>query len=266
MGKYIHPSAKISESAQIHDDVFIGENVEIGDETFVGKGVVIEKNTKIGRRNKIYPYVVIGTPPQHIDYKDEETFVHIGDENIIREFATIHRGTVQGGRITRIGSRNYIMAYSHVAHDCVVGSECVLTSFVALAGHTEVGDKTVFGGYSGTHQFVKVGKLVMVGAASFPAKNVPPFLLVAGVETRIVGLNLIGLKRAGVPSSEMEKLKECLRIYLDTSLKIEKAEQKIRDVDLNSPYVREFADFIRENLNSKRGFLRKSEKDERSLR
>jgi len=266
MAKFIHPSAKISPSAEIGDDVFIGENVEIGDRTFIGKGVVIEKNTKIGRGNKIYPYAVIGTPPQHVEYKDEETFVIIGDNNIIREFVTIHRGTVQGGGVTRIGSGNYFMAYSHVGHDCIIGSGCVFTSFSALAGHTEVGDRTVFGGFSGTHQFVKVGKLAMIGAASFPAKNVPPFTLVVGIEPRIAGLNIVGLKRAGVPPQEIEKLKECLRLYKDISLKIEDVAEKIRNIDPNSEYVMEFANFLLQNINSKRGFLRKSEKDESSLR
>jgi UDP-N-acetylglucosamine acyltransferase len=260
----IHSTAKIGKNVFISETAFIGENVEIGDETYIGEGVIIEKNTKIGKRNKIYHYAVIGTPPQHLQYKDEETFVEIGDENVIREFATIHRGTKEGGGITKIGSKNFIMAYAHIAHDCKVGSECVITSLVALAGHTEVGDRVVFGGYSGSHQFVRVGKLVMVGAASFLNQDVPPFVLVVGVDPRIAGLNLVGLKRAGVSSDEIGKLKKALKIYLDVSLKIDEVIKEIMKIDSNSPFLLDLCNFLASP--TKRGFLRKYEKTELSIR
>jgi UDP-N-acetylglucosamine acyltransferase len=260
----VHPSAKIGKNVFISETAFIGENVEIGDETYIGEGAIIEKNTKIGKRNKIYHYAVIGTPPQHLQYKDEETFVEIGDENVIREFATVHRGTKDGGGITQIGSRNFIMAYAHVAHDCKIGSDCVITSFAALAGHTEVGDKVVFGGYSGSHQFVRVGKLVMVGAASFLNQDVPPFVLAVGVEPRIAGLNLVGLRRAGVPSDEIEKLKKALKIYLDVSLKIDEVIKEIMKIDSNSAILSDFCNFLKGP--TKKGFLRKYEKTELSIR
>ncbi len=262
MPKFIHPTAKISKNVIIEDDAFIGENVEIGEETIIGKGCYIDKNTKIGKRNKIFPYAVIGTPPQHIAYKDEETYTEIGDENIIREFTTIHRGTIQGGGITKIGSRNYLMAYSHVGHDSIIKSDCIITSFSALAGHTVVDDKVVFGGFSGTHQFVRVGKLAMIGAGSFPTKDVPPFVLITGVDARIAGLNIVGLRRAGIPSHEIEKLKKALKIYLDISLKIEEVEQEIKKIDSNSDLIKYFCDFIR--TPSKRGLIRKSKKSQDS--
>ncbi len=258
-GAYVSENASIGKGVIIEDGAYIGENVEVGEETYVGKGAILEKNTKVGKRNRIYHYAVIGTPPQHLEYKGEETFVEIGDDNIIREFATIHRGTPQGGGITKIGSKNFIMAYAHIAHDCNVGSECVITSYTALAGHTEVGDRTVFGGLAGTHQFVRVGKLVMVGAGSFPAKDIPPFMLVAGVEARIVGLNIVGLKRAKIPQEDIEKLKEALKIYIDTSLKISDVIDRIKEIDNKSTVIEEFVRFL--SSESKRGFLRKHEKD-----
>ncbi|MCS7214264.1 MAG: acyl-ACP--UDP-N-acetylglucosamine O-acyltransferase [Candidatus Calescibacterium sp.] len=263
--KKIHPTARISDSAFIEDNVYIGENSEIGEETYIGYGAYIGPNVKIGMKNKIYPYAVVGTPPQHLDHKESDTtYVEIGDENIIREFATIHSGTVVGGGVTRIGNKNYIMAYAHVGHDSKVGNGCVLTSFCALAGHSEVGDRTVFGGFSGTHQFVRVGKFVMIGAASFPAKDVPPFVLVAGVEARIAGLNLVGLRRAGVPSSEIEKLKEAFRIYVASDEKIEQVAEIIKQIDPSSQYICEFYEFL--VSKSKRGFLKKHLKDEMSVR
>ncbi len=249
---------KISKSSVISD------KAEIGEETFIGEGVIIEGKVKIGKKNKIYHYAVIGTPPQHIAYKDEETSVEIGDENIIREFVTIHRGTKEGRGITKIGSKNYIMAYAHIAHDCEIGEGCVLTSFSALAGHTKVGNRVVFGGYSGSHQFVRVGDMVMVGATTFLTQDVPPFLLVVGIEPRIAGINLVGLKRAGVESDEIQKIKEALKIYLDTRLKIEEVKKEILKIDSRSPYIIKFAEFL--DGESKRGFLRKFEKDELSIR
>lgn len=262
--KKIHPSAKLADSVILEDNVYIGENVEIGEETYIGYGVFIAPNVKIGRRNKIYPYAVIGTPPQHIAHREQDiTYVEIGDGNIIREFATIHSGTVAGGGLTRIGDGNYIMAYAHVGHDCKIGNQCVLTSFSALAGHTEVEDRVVFGGFSGTHQFVHVGRLVMVGAGSFISKDVPPFILVAGLDARIVGLNLVGLKRASVPSYEIENLKKALKIYI-SSQKIEEAIEDIKQIDTSSHYIQEFCAFL--TRQSKRGFLKKHTKDEESVR
>lgn len=262
--RIINPSANVSDSAVIEENVYICEGSEIGDETYVGYGAYIGPNVKIGRRNKIYPYAVIGTPPQHLEHREGDiTYVRIGDGNTIREFATIHSGSVVGGGITEIGNNNYIMAYAHVGHDCKVGNNCVLTSFSALAGHTNVGDRVVFGGFSGTHQFVRVGKLVMIGAGSFPAKDIPPFLLVAGVEARIVGLNIVGLKRAGVPSSEIEKLKEALKIFI-SSAKTEEAIEEIRKIDPSSLYLQEFYNFI--SVKSKRGIMKKFEKDAMSGR
>lgn len=262
--RLVHPSAIISSSAIIEENVYVGEGTEIGDDTFIGYGAYIGPNVKIGKRNKIYPYAVIGTPPQHLEHKEGDlTYVKIGDGNIIREFATIHSGSKVGGGITQIGNNNYIMAYAHVAHDCKVGNNCILTSFSALAGHTEVGDRVVFGGFSGTHQFVRVGKLVMIGAGSFPTKDIPPFVLAAGVETRIVGLNIVGLKRAGVPSHEIENLKKALKIFI-SSTKIEEAVEEIRKMDQSSSYIQEFCSFI--SMKSKRGILKKFEKDALSIR
>ncbi|GBD03601.1 Acyl-[acyl-carrier-protein]--UDP-N-acetylglucosamine O-acyltransferase [bacterium HR19] len=253
----------IDRKPKISTTSIISNEAEIGEETFIGEGVIIEGKVKIGKKNKIYHYAVIGTPPQHIAYKEEKTSVEIGDENIIREFVTIHRGTKEGG-VTKIGSKNYIMAYAHIAHDCEIGDGCVLTSFSALAGHTKVGNGVVFGGYSGSHQFVRVGDMVMVGATTFLTQDVPPFLLVVGIEPRIAGINLVGLKRAGVPSDEIQKIKSALKIYLDLRLKIEEVRKEILKIDSRSPYLMKFAEFL--DGESKRGFLRKFEKDELSIR
>ena len=257
-GAFVHPSAELDDDVIVQPYAYIGPKVKIGAGTVVGFGAVIERNTEIGKNNVISPYVIIGTPPQHVGYRGEETFVRIGDGNIIREFVTIHRGTVQGGGATTIGSENYIMAYCHIAHDCRVGSRCVLTSFSALAGHTEVHDGAIFGGFSGTHQYVRVGKLAMVAAATFVSRDVPPFVLVKGAqEPKPVGLNLVGLRRQGASEEDIKLLKKAYLILYSDKLLAEAIDELAKLAEESkSEYLDEFVQFVKSSQTSKRQLLR----------
>jgi len=171
----ISKEAKISENVEIGPYCIIGDGVEIGEGTVLESFVQIEKLTRIGKKNKIYGPSHIGFPPQDISYKGEETFLEIGDENIIREYSTIHRGTKKGGGITRIGNKNFLMAYSHIAHDCQVGNNIIFANCGTLAGHVEVGDFSTIGAFSAIHQFCKVGKYAFLGGFTVATQDVLPF-------------------------------------------------------------------------------------------
>ena len=214
----IHHSAVISQGARLSKGVkvgpfsTIGENVTIGRDTIIDSHVAIEGNTTIGEKNRFYPFSSIGLAPQDVYYKDEDTRLIIGNENIIREFTTINRATVKQDKITRMGDKNYIMAYAHIAHDCVIGNHVVMANAATLAGHIEIGDHAIIGGLVAIHQFVRVGEYAFVGGKSAIPKDVPPFMMVAGDRAKLYGLNIVGLKREGFPRESIDSLKKAYNI------------------------------------------------------
>lgn len=258
---FIHPTASLGKNVYLGQGSFVGENVVIGDNNWFGCGVVLEKNVKIGNNNKIYHYAVIGSPPQHLSYKDEPTSVEIGDDNTIREFVTIHRGTTIGNGVTKIGSKNYFMAYTHIGHDCIVGSSVVITSFSGISGHTEIGDFVTIGGMSGTHQFVRIGEYAMIGGGSGVGRDVPPYTLAAGSVARLFGLNIIGLRRAGISSQDINHLKEIYKIVFRSGLLLKDSIAEAERRSYNSKYIKSFLNFIKESLSSKRGLLRETRQE-----
>jgi UDP-N-acetylglucosamine acyltransferase len=219
----IHPAAFVDKQAELDEDVVVSAFAYIGPKVYIGKGTIIkphayiEENTKIGKNNIIGPYAVIGTPPQHLEYKGEETWVEIGDGNIIREFATIHRGTAKDQGLTRIGNNCMLMSYVHIAHDCFVEDNVILANGATLGGHVRVGKRVVMGGFSAVHQFCRIGAYAFIGAMSGVDKDVPPFVKVFGIPAKIQGLNLIGLRRAGFTKEDIRKLSQALGIFLDGS-------------------------------------------------
>ena len=207
----VHPTAIVAPGAQLGVNVemgpyaIIGENVVIGDGTKVGPHVVIEGWTTIGKNNKIYTGAVIGNDPQDLKFKGERSYLTIGDENIFREYATISRGTEGGGGETRIGNRNLIMSYVHVAHDVQMGNNIVVSHGTGIAGHVVIEDRVVIGGICGIHQFTKLGRMAMIGAHSMITKDVPPFVLVKGNPPKLYGVNIVGMRRNGLsPEVRME--------------------------------------------------------------
>lgn len=226
---HIHPTAIVDKSARLHETAVIGafcivgENVEIGESTVLRSHVVVGKNTKIGKHNEIYQFASIGETPQDKKFQGEESYLEIGDNNKIRESCTLHRGTKDGGGLTKIGNDNLLMVNTHIAHDCMIGSGNVFANNVALAGHVVVGDFVTIGGLCGVHQFCKIGSYAMVGATNFVAKDVCALIMVDGSPCKAKGLNKTGLKRHGLTAERLAVLDEAYRIIFRKGLLVQEA-------------------------------------------
>jgi UDP-N-acetylglucosamine acyltransferase len=192
----VHPTAKLADGVAVGPFAVIGEDVILGENTIIGPQVIIERWTTIGTRCRIGAGAVLGGAPQHLAYDGSPSYLHIGDDNDIRELAVIQRSATPGG-CTIIGSHNFIMSQTHVAHDCVLGNHVIMSSLAALAGHVEVEDGAVLGGVTAVHQFVHIGMYSMIGGSSRLSQDVPPFMMVAGNPATVHGLNVVGLRRAG---------------------------------------------------------------------
>lgn len=246
----IHPTAVIAAGARIAENVKVGpycvidESVVIGDGCELISHVVVTGNTRIGARNRIFPFASIGHQPQDLKFHGEPSEVIIGDDNTIRESVTINPGTEGGGMITRIGSRNLLMAYAHVAHDCIVGDEVIMANNATLAGHVTVEDGAIIGGMSAIHQFLRIGRYSMIGGMSGVVKDIPPFCLAAGgYRPGLAGLNLVGLRRRGFGKERIKALKEIYRLLLQGSGNLESrlAEaDAIAGDDADAQYLIEF--------------------------
>lgn len=204
----VHSKASLAVDVEVGPFCVIGEHVTIGQGTRLLSHVTVDGWTEIGERNEVHPFVSIGGPPQHLGYKGEPTKVIIGDDNIFREYVTVNRATLQGGGITSIGNKNFLMAYVHVAHDCRLGSHLIMANAASLAGHITIGDHAIIGGLSGIHQFVRIGDYAMVGGCCALGQDLPPFMRAAGgYRARMYGLNSVGLRRHGFSSDRVAVLK-----------------------------------------------------------
>lgn len=232
----VDPSAKIDPSASIGPFSVIGADVEIGPETWVGPHVVINGPTVIGARNKIFQFASVGEDPQHVNYRGESTRLVMGDDNIVRENATIHRGSTDSDDgVTRIGNKNFFMAYTHVAHDCVVGDEVILANSAGIAGHVQVGDGVVLGAFAGVHQFCRIGDYAFLGRATKVVKDILPYMMVAGNPGAPTGLNTVGLKRRGFSAASLKALRESFKLLYKRGLKLTEAVDSI--MPLANEYV-----------------------------
>lgn len=249
----IDPSAKISSDVEIGPWTIIGPNVEIDSGTKIGPHVVIKQNTKIGKNNKIYQFSSIGDDPQHINYQGEETWVEIGDNNFIREYCSINRGTTEGGAITKVGDRNFLMAYVHIAHDCEVGNEVVFANNATLAGHVCVQDYVTFGGFCGVHQFCTIGAYSFVAPSAGVPKDVLPYTLVSGHSASAYGLNLVGLKRRGFTQEAIKTLRQAYNLVFRKGLTVKDALVQLKSLVADCPEVQLMIDILE---NSKRGIVR----------
>ncbi|MDQ6967541.1 MAG: acyl-ACP--UDP-N-acetylglucosamine O-acyltransferase [Mariprofundaceae bacterium] len=236
MSVSIHPSSVVSDKAELGEGVCIGpfcvvdEYVRVGDGTQLISHVVLSGHTTLGKNNRIFPFASLGHEPQDLKYHGEPSEVVIGDNNTIRENVTINPGTEGGGMITRIGNNNLLMAYSHVAHDCLLGNDIVMANCATLAGHVCVDDGAIIGGMSAIHQFLRIGRYAMIGGMSGIVKDVPPFCLTAGgYRPGLAGLNLVGLKRQGLGLERVRMLKEVYRILLQSNDSLDQrlAEAKV---------------------------------------
>jgi len=249
----VHPKAVVADGVDIGPYSIIGEHVKIGRDTKIAAHVLIEGWTTIGERNQICPFSSIGTPPQDIGYKGEETALLIGNDNVIRECATIHRATTKEDRKTVIGDSNFLMAYSHVAHDCKLGNHIIMANSVALGGHIVIGDHAILGGIVAVHQFVKIGSYSIIGGQSAVSQDIPPYVSAAGNRAKLYGLNLVGLKRKGFSDEVIGRLKKAYKIIFRSGLTQDEAVRKTLEEFPDAPEVLHLVDFIRA---SKRGVTR----------
>ncbi|HEY6837739.1 MAG TPA: acyl-ACP--UDP-N-acetylglucosamine O-acyltransferase [Geobacteraceae bacterium] len=255
----IHPTAVIDPKAQIDADVeigpfaVIGPHVKIGRGTKVGAHTVIDGWTEIGADNHIFHFAAVGGIPQDLKYRGEETWLRLGDRNIVREFATLQPGTITGINETVIGSDNLFMAYCHVAHDCVVGNRVIMANGSTLAGHVQVEDFAILGGLSAVHQFTRVGESVMLSGGAMVGQDVPPYTIAAGDRARMRGLNLVGLRRRGFDEETITLIKKAYKILVFSKLRLGEALTRIRSELPMNPQIRHFVEFIEQ---SERGICR----------
>jgi UDP-N-acetylglucosamine acyltransferase len=250
----IDPAARVDPSADIGPYCVIGAEVEIGARTKLIGNVFVEGPTSIGADNVVYPYTTLGLASQDKKYHGERAETRIGDRNTIREFVTIHRGTGGGGAITQVGNDNWIMSHVHIAHDCIIGDQTVLSHGVVIGGHVHVGDWAVLGGGSAIHQFCRIGKHSMVGGYSVITQDVLPFsMTVSPRENKIFGANAVGLERRGFDAAAVEGLQKTFRLLTRSGLNTTQAIEKVREDVAITPELEELMAFI---ASSERGFVK----------
>jgi UDP-N-acetylglucosamine acyltransferase len=256
----VHPTALVAAGAQIGSGVrigpycVVGENVRLGAGTILDSHVVVEGDTRVGRDNRFFPFSSVGQVPQDLKYRGEPSRLEIGDRNAIREFVTIHLGTEGGGSLTSIGSDNLVMAYAHVAHDCLIGDHVILGHGATLGGHVEVSNWATIGALSAVHQFCRVGLHAFLGGYTVATKDVLPYSKTVGNRARIYGINTVGLTRRGFPKETIEALKHAYRILLQSRLNTSDALARLEAEDSQAPEVRTLVAFIQ---SSKRGVVLK---------
>jgi UDP-N-acetylglucosamine acyltransferase len=256
----IHPTAIVDPQAELHPTVSVGAYSVIEGQVVIGAGtqisahVYIDRYTRIGRDCRIYPFASVGTPPQDKKFKGEKSELIMGDENVIREYVTINRGTPDGGGVTTIGNQNLLLAYVHVAHDCHLGNGITMVNVATLGGHVTLEDHAVIGGLSAVHQFVRIGSHAYVGGKTGVSQDIPPFVLASGERAKLFGLNIVGLKRYNFSNEVILALKKTYQTVIRSHLTIQDAILKVEKEVPLLPEVTQFLDFIR---SSQRGIPRR---------
>ena len=252
----IHPRAEVSSRAQVAPDAeigaftVIGPGVEIGAGCWIGPHAVINGPTRLGRRNKVFQFASLGDAPQDKKYAGEPTRLEIGDDNTFRECVTVNRGTTKQEGVTRVGNDNLFMANSHVAHDCQVGSHCVLANVATLGGHVALGDWVIMGGMSGVHQFCKVGAHAFIANNAAVTRDVPPYVLAVGQPAEPHSVNSIGLARRGFTTEQVRNIKNAFRILYRQDLKLAEALNRLQDLASQAPEIATLVEFISQSERS----------------
>jgi len=255
----IHPTAVVDGGAELHPSVVvgpysvIGPDVKIGEGTKIGPHVVITGHTTIGKNNTFFQFSSIGDAPQDLKYRGQPTTLEIGDGNVVREYASIHRGTVEGGGVTRVGSRCLLCSSTHVAHDVQLGNGVVMSSGAMLAGHVEVADFVIFGGMAGVHQFVRIGRNAFISGGSMVGMDVPPFCTASGYRAELAGLNTVGLQRHKFTEEQIRNVKKAYRTLFRMKLGLREAITRVRAEIPDDPNVAHLLEFIE---GSQRGVTR----------
>lgn len=249
----VDPGARIGKDVTIGPFSVIGPDVAIADGTWIGSHVVITGRTSIGPNNRIYHFCSLGEAPQHLGYRGEPTELRIGENNVIREYCTINRGTVPGGGVTTIADKNFLMAYVHIAHDCRLGSNTIFANCASLAGHVSVGDHAILGGFTLVHQFCRIGAHCITGIGSVCLQDVPPYLVAAGNRAVPHGINVKGLRRRGFGDVEIQVLKRIYRLIYRSDQSLQLALAQMLNEFPQDENVRSFAEFVK---TSERGIIR----------
>jgi UDP-N-acetylglucosamine acyltransferase len=255
----IHPTAVVDPGAKLADDAVVGPlavidgDVDLGPEVEIGPHVYVTGRTRIGARTRVFPYSVLGVQPQMLGFDGETTELVIGQDNLIREHASIHVGTHAGGGRTRIGDHNMIMNNCHVAHDCQIGDHCVIAGYSGMGGHCTLEDYVVFGGFTGVHQFVRIGESAFTAGNSMISKDVPPFAKVAGDRARFVGVNRVNLERRGFDSERIARIKHAFHILFQSKLRFDDACRRVEEECGDSRDIGHLLGFLR---SAERGFVR----------
>ena len=255
----IDSKAIVDSHAELADDVtvgpysVIGADVKIGAGTIIGSHVVIKGPTSIGKQNRIYQFTSIGEDPQDKKYAAEITRLEIGDRNTIREFTSMHRGTQQDNCVTKIGDDNLFMAYTHVAHDCIIGNNVIMANGASLAGHVHLNNNAILGGFTLVHQFTQVGQYSFAAMGSAITQDIPPFIMVGGKPTRPHGINSVGMERNGISTEDIRLIRNAYKIIYKMNLRLEDAIEKMEDMASDSKQLTDMISFLR---NVSRGILR----------
>jgi len=246
----IHPTAIVDVRAQLGQGVTVGPytiidgRVVIGPDSHIGPHVVIRDFTTLGARCRVFQFAVLGEIPQDLKFKGEESQLVLGDDNTVREFATMHRGTAGGGGVTRIGRGNLFMAYTHVAHDCQIGDKVIMSNAATLGGHITVEDHAILGGLAAVHQFCRIGRHAFIGGCSAVHRDVPPYTMAVGNRAKLVGLNLVGLKRAGFVDANLQGLKRAYELLFLSELNLKEAMDRVRQEFSQSSEIQHLLQFL----------------------
>ncbi|HUX26336.1 MAG TPA: acyl-ACP--UDP-N-acetylglucosamine O-acyltransferase [Burkholderiales bacterium] len=249
----VHPRARLGENVSVGAYSMVGEHVEIGDETRIGPHVVIEGHTRIGRDNRVFQFCSLGAMPQDKKYGGEPTRLEIGDGNTIREFCTLNCGTAQDAGVTRLGSDNWVMAYVHIAHDCQIGDHTTFANNAQLAGHVHVGDYAILGGFTGVHQFVRIGAHSFTAIATVLVHDLPPYVMAAGNTAKTHGINTEGLRRRGYSAAALADIKRAYKTLYKSGLTLDQARAQLAAQAATCAEIGVLVDFLQ---GSTRGIVR----------
>ncbi len=253
MAAAIHPTAVVSPKAELADGVVVGHCAVVEDNVILGEGsrvdafASVRAFTRMGRNNRVHSYALVGGEPQDLKFHGEESWLEIGDNNVIREFATLHRGTEGGGGITRVGSHNLFMAYIHVAHDCQVGNRVIMSNNATLAGHVTVQDGAIIGGLAAVHQFTRIGKNAFVGGMSGVGQDVPPYMLASGPRAELHGPNMVGLRRVKASREEISAIRAAYRLVWLAGIPRKEALEQAEYEYASFPQVLDIVEFVRQS-------------------
>lgn len=249
----IDPAARLGSNVSVGPFSVIEADVELGDNTRIGPHVVIRSGTRMGRNNRVFQFASIGEDPQDKKYAGESTTLEIGDDNTFREFCTLNRGTAQDAGVTRIGNRNWLMAYTHVAHDCVLGNEIIMANAATLAGHVEIGDYAILGGFAGVHQFCQIGAHAFIGNNCGITRDVPPYIMIGGPPSAPRGINSEGLKRRGFSTGQLRNIRAAYKTVYRSDLRLAEAIAALESDLAEQPELEPFVTFLK---NTRRSLLR----------